>query len=223
MPANVNSSFVGHYSKEPSAIPGVYNGMRVEVLDRENELLFLADAQVLGAQMLELVRTSELLRPDIANALPVSIRGFNAYENCGIHIDGTLSKLAQGQDSAWLVKNLDVKGRDAGRSYKRSSIQARGWVCPASPPSGPWLECEVVNASAGGVCFRAAEPFELGAKLHVRFRLRYGKEQPPLPIAIRRVTDKGETYEYGCEFVDLTPDIDTAITRTIIQLQIMQR
>ena len=220
MPVNKNPSFIGHYSKAPSAIPGVYNGMRVEVLDRENELLFVADVEVLDAHMIELVRTSDFLRSGIEDGLPVSVRGFNAYESCGVHMEGVLSKLAQGQDSAWLVKSLDLKGKDAGRSFSRQPIEAQAWVQVANDEA--WLPCHVVNASAGGVCFRTTEPLELGAKLSIRFRLRRGKEQPPLTVAIRRVSDRGTEYEYGSEFVDLTPEVDAVITKTVIELQIMQ-
>ena len=218
-----NPSFIGHYSTEPSAIPGVYNGMRVEVLDEEGKLLFVADAQVLSAEMIELVRTSDLLRPGLGeDAISVSIRGFNAYENCGIHIDGELSKLARGQDSAWLVKKLDVKGKDTGRSFSRAPIKAKAWVCPENAAQAKWLACDVVNASAGGVCFRTAERFSAGDKLSIRFQLRRGKELPPLTIAVRRAGNRGEGYEYGCEFVDLNSEVDALITKTIIQLQIMQ-
>ena len=224
MAANVNASYVGHYSKDDSAIPGVYNGMCMEVLDRSGDLLFVADVQVLSGTMIELVRTSELLRPDIADMLPlsVSVRGFNAYQNCGIHMDGMLSKLAQDQDSAWLVKNIDHKGRDAGRSFSRQPITTQAWVRSLSEPEDQWLECKVVNASAGGVCFRTPEPLDPESKLSIRFRLRRGKEQPPLTVAIRRVTDRGDTFEYGTEFVDLTPEVNTVITRTVIALQNMQ-
>ena len=220
MPAGKNQSYIGRYSKEPSPIPGVYNGMRLEVLDRENELLFVADAEALRETMLELVRTSELLHPVEEEPLPVSIRGFNAFQNCGIHIDGMLSRLAQSQDSAWIVRELDLKGNDAGRSFSRQPIEARGWVQAAGTDG--WIDIQVVNASAGGVCFRSAEHFEQGQKLNIRFRLRRGREQPPLAIAIRRISERADGYEYGSEFVDLTPEVETNITRTLIQLQIMQ-
>ena len=218
-----NSSFIGHYSKEPSAIPGVYNGMRVEVLDEEGKLLFVADVEVLSAEMIELVRTSDLLRPGLGgDTIPVSIRGFNAYENCGIHIDGELSKLARDQDSAWLVKKLDVKGKDTGRSFSRAPIKAKAWVCPADAHQANWLACDVVNASAGGVCIRTTERFSAGDKFSIRFHLRRGKELPPLTIAVRRASSRSNGYEYGCEFVDLSSETDALITKTIIQLQIMQ-
>ena len=218
-----NPSYIGHYSKEPSAIPGMYNGMRVEVLDEEGKLLFVADAQVLSAELIELVRTSSLLRPGLGtSAVSVSIRGFNAYENCGVHIDGVLSKLAQDQDSAWIVKELDMKGKDTGRSFSRAPIKAKAWVCPDSAAQANWLACDVVNASAGGVCFRTTERFSAGDRLSIRFKLRRGKEQPPLTIAVRRAGGRGEGYEYGCEFVDLSSEVDAVITKTIIQLQIMQ-
>lgn len=214
-------SYVGHYAKEPSAIPGVYNGMRMEVLDRDNELLFVADAKVMNERLLELVRTGELLRGDLPDGLAVSVRGFNAYQNCGVHIEGKLSRFARGQDSAWLVRDLDLKGLDAGRAFSRRPIEAQAWIRPL-PGDGPWQDCKVVNASAGGVCFRCQEELESGAKLSIRFRLRRDHEQPPLAIAVRRVTDKGGQFEYGCEFVDLNPEVDLIIIRTMIQLQIMQ-
>ena len=219
--ANIpNPSFVGHYSKNTAHIPNIYNGMRMEVLDRSNELLFVGDVEVLSEQMIEVVRTSDLLSPTITDGMAVSVRGFNAYENCGVHIDGVLSKLAQEQDSAWLVKELDVKGKDTGRSFSRQPIHAQAWVQPEE--SEQWLPCTVVNASAGGVCFRMNEPLEIGARLRIRFNLGKNHEQPPLTIEIRRAADRRTEYEYGCEFVDLSPEVDTVITRTVIRLQIMQ-
>ena len=217
-----NRSFIGHYSKESSAIPGVYNGMRVEVLNSGNELLFMADVQVLNEHMIELVRTSEAPRYNVEDGQSVSIRGFNAYQNRGVHMTGRLSRLAQHQNEAWLVKDLNYKGSDLGRFFSRQPIQAQAWVLPEGAPESSWLACRVINASAGGVCFRTAEPLEAGDRLSIRFRLRPGKEQPPLAIAIRRVTDCGTEFEYGSEFVDLSSEVDAIITKTIIQLQIMQ-
>ncbi|MBQ9646748.1 MAG: PilZ domain-containing protein [Oscillospiraceae bacterium] len=217
-----NPSYVGHYAKEQSVIPNVYNGMRMEVLDRGNELLFVGDVEVQDPHMIEIVRTSDLLSPTVVDGMSVSIRGFNAYENCGVHMDGVLSKLAHDQDRAWLIKELDVKGKDAGRSFSRRPIEAKAWVRPAGDGAAKWLECRVVNASAGGVCFRMTEPLEIAAKLSIRFYLGRDHEQPPLNIVVRRASDRGSEYEYGCEFVDLSPEVDTVITRTIIRLQIMQ-
>ncbi len=215
-----NPSYVGHYSKNPAAIPNVYNGMRMEVLDRNNELLFVGDAEVISEKIMEIVRTSDLLAQGITDGMHVSVRGFNAYENCGIHIDGVLSRLAQDQDRAWVVKELDIKGKDTGRSFSRQPIHAQAWIQPEA--SNQWLPCSVVNASAGGVCFRMNEPMEIGARLRIRFNLGRNHEQPPLTVEIRRATDRRTEYEYGCEFVDLNSEVDTIITRTVIRLQIMQ-
>ena len=223
MAANPSASFIGHYAKQESSIPGIYNGMRMEVYGEENnELLFVADVEVLNDHTVELVRTSELPRREIPEELPVSVRGFNAQQKCGIHINGLLSKLARNQDRAWLVRDIDLKGRDAGRIYSRRPIRAEGWVRPLAEREERWIPCKVVNASSGGVCFRVPERFGPEDKLSIRFRLRRGKEQPPLNIAIRRVTDRGEEFEYGTEFVDLDSEVDMVITRTIIALQNMQ-
>ena len=223
MAAKPNPSYIGHYAKEDSQIPGLYNGMRMEVLDASGgELLFVADVQVVNEHMIELVRTSELMRQGLPDGMAVSVRGFNARQNCGIHLSGELWKLSQNQDNAWLVKNLDLLGRDAGRSYTRQPIRAEAWVRPLAQKTEKWLPCKVVNASSGGVCFRTSEPFEPDSRLSIRFRLRRGKEQPPLIIAVRRVTDRGGEFEYGTEFVDLDPDVDMIITRTVIALQNMQ-
>ena len=139
MAANPTGSFIGHYAKEESQIPGIYNGMRMEVFDEaQNELLFVADVEVLNERMIELVRTSELMRQEIEDGLPVSVRGFNASQKCGIHVAGLLSKLARNQDKAWLVKQLDLKGRDAGRTFSRRPIRAEGWVRPLSQKEERW-------------------------------------------------------------------------------------
>lgn len=229
MAAFQDPSFTGYSSREPSAIPGVYNGMRVDVLDDEDKLLFVAGIESLSAETIKLVQTSEPLRPGLGGGvIPVSIRGFNAYENCGIHIDGVLSKPAPDREGAWLVKELDVKGKDNGRSFNRRPIRAQAWACPEDAAEAgteaEWLVCEVVNASAGGVCFRTTGRFSSGDRLSIRFDFRHGKEQPPVMIVVRRASSRGESgesYEYGCEFV-LNSEVDAIIPRIISQLQFMR-
>ena len=222
MPSFPSRSYVGHYAKEPSAIPDVYNGMRVEALDSDNQLLFVADVQVLAEDRVELVRTSELFVSDLQTPMHVNIRGFNPFKNWGIRLEGEMSSIARGQDKAWLVKNVVNLGKDTTRSFSRKPLVASGWVKPADSSKDDWIPCQVVNASSGGVCIRCTEAYASGDKLTIRFKLRRDKEQPPLSIAIRRVTEREDQYEYGCEFVDLSPEVDTIIIRTNIELQNMQ-
>lgn len=220
MAAGPNPSYVGHYSNKDNMIPGVYNGMRMEVLDSGGEPLFFGNADVISETVLEVVRTSELLSQTIEENMPVCVRGFDPQRNRSVQLEGRLSRLSQDQDNAWLVREVVSRGAGAGRMFSRQSVRAQGWVLPEE--STQWLECRVVNASAGGVCFRMTEPMEPDARLKIRFRLPEGREQPPLTIRIRRVSDRGGEFEYGSEFVDLSPEVDTIIARTVIRLQIMR-
>ena len=212
------------YPYENSAdAPLPYDGMRVEVFDNRDNPLFEAVVKTINPRLIMLERTSELTSGDIQDAMRVSVRGFHFRQNCGVLMEGRLVKLAQVQDKAWMVADLTVVGTDSGRTFSRSRIQAKAWIAPENDTGGTWAECAVNDASAGGVRFQTAVLLTMGARYWIRFKLRRGRDQPPLLCAVRRITEREEGYEYGCEFVDITPEVDSVIVKTIIELNIMQK
>ena len=220
------------------ALP-IYTGMRVEVLGADGETLFEAVMEVINPRLGLLNRTSDLFAEDIPEAAPVTLRGFHAEKGVGVHMEGYLTPLSQEQDKAWMVQDLAVTEVDRGRVFPRAPLSAKGWVTsggdsgervsalldpkPPAPEDPAWRECDVVNASSGGVSIRTDLQAEQGDTLWVRFQLRRGIELPPLECAVRRVTEFEEEYGYGCEFIHITPEVDEVIAKTIIQLQIMRQ
>lgn len=200
------------------AIPPDYNGMRVEVYNTEGQLLFEAVLKIINRRLVILDRSSEPL-PGITDDIPVHIRGFHFARNLGVHMRGRLTRLAPTQDREWIVGEASVTGADRGRIFSRVPLEVNAWISPE--PDGPWEECTAVNASAGGVRIRSARALEAGSRLYIRFELRRGREQPPLLCEVRRGMEREDVYECGCEFVEITPEVESVIAKTIIELHLL--
>ena len=111
--------------------PSTYDGMRVEVYDETNRMLFEAIVKTIDSRLLVLERASELYVSEIGEATPVTLRGFHSVKNIGVFMKGRLVRLAQVQDKAWMVEDLEITGTDSGRTFSRAAIRAkRRCFCP---------------------------------------------------------------------------------------------
>ena len=233
-------------SSENSINPGVgednlpiYTGMRVEVFDKDARALFEARMEIINNRLAVLHRTSDMFWDDVEQEkeIPVTVRGFHADRKIGVYLKGGLLPTTQGQDKSWMFRDIQLSGTDQGRTFYRAPLRARGWIAPSaaaaerlvSAESGRlhredlWAECEVTNVSTGGVRVRTPAAMEPGERFQIRFKLRRGKEQPPLLCVVRSALDRMGEHEYGCEFADKTPETEDIIIKTVIELQIMQQ
>ena len=200
----------------------LYTGMQLEVFSASaGNLLFEARVtRVVREDFAEIERTSDAF-PVLRGGEAVRLRGYNAKENRGVWLEGMLSPFGN-HGEFWLVEGMKVTGQDGGRSSSRSyGTNAAGYVRPADAPETQDAPCRVSNVSTGGAAIRTAEEFSAGDVLLLSVKLRRGHAQPPLRCAVRRVTRRDEGYEYGCQFLEDSPEAGDAIIKTVLEIQMM--
>ena len=200
-----------------------YNGMRVEVFDAAQRLLFVAALFVRSGGNAELRQFAGASAPvSMDGPTPVSLRGFDDHQRLAIHFSCVISPAA---DRVWTAERLTLTGKDNDRAFFRQATNATGeavllgWVGLQNGKP-----CEVRNISAGGVCIQTREEYPMGSKIVLRFELIRGKEMPALRCQVLRVTPKrGGIFEYGCKFVDMPRGTEDQIARAIMELQMRQQ
>ncbi len=202
-------------------VPLDYDGMRVDVYDDESRLLFDANLKVIAPNLVALERLSDI-SSEITDNIAIYIRGFQSAQNIGVRMRGFLKRLAPTQDRDWIIRDFQIIGEDRGRVFSRTPLRADAWISPdLDLELKSWRECIVINASAGGARVQINQPLEYGSRVYIKFRLRRGKEQPPLACFVHQGSERDKIYEYGCEFIDITPEVESVIAKTLIELQLM--
>ena len=207
---------------EPDEYIVDYSGMRVEVLDTENRLLFVARFSASPSGKVNLYQLSagsvppEKLPPE-GGYLPVHLRGYYDRHKVAIHMNANISL---SEDGVWTAEDVVVVNRVNDRAFFRQSVDIKGEVLCLEAADGQYVPCEMVNISAGGACIRTARQFEVGDKLILRVRLLPDEKVEPLACGTLRVTEKKkDIYEYGCKFIDLSPTAEDQIAKAIMEMQ----
>ena len=194
--------------------------MRVEIMDEKGGLLFAARTNIKWDGSMELQPiTVPRLRPG-ADAVPVTIRGYEDSVKKAVHMEGTLYDRGNG---TWNVEDIELLGKDNDRAFYRQETAIGGEVTPMKQ-SGVYSEpCRIINISAGGVCILIDMEFRKGEKILLRSNLLEGWALTPLICVVRRVTKRKIGYEYGCEFTELTPAMEDVIAKAIMEMQLKLR
>ena len=191
-----------------------YSGMRMEVMDEDGHLLFVARTSVTWDGVLELtpITTPHIDDPD---GMYVTMRGYEEAIRKAVHMEGELEQ----RSSTWRVSDIHVTGKDNDRAFFRQETAADGDVLPMKQTGITSNQCRVVNISAGGVCILTDKDFRVGEKLLLRANRMGDLQLPPLICVVRRVARRRNSFEYGCEFVDLKPAVEDAIVKAIMEMQ----
>lgn len=196
-----------------------FSGMRIEVMDPKERLLFVARAGVSWSGGMELRPITPVrLRQEIQN-YPVLLRGYRDSEKKALHMQGAISGR---KDGAWNVNNVIVTARENDRTAYRQETSLRAETVPLRQYGVSAQPCRVVDLSTGGVCIHINQEFLLGERLLLKIKLS-GEAVTPLMCAVRRSTRRGSAYEYGCEFLDLTPQLEETISKAIMAMQAVRR
>ena len=204
---------------EEESVAG-YESMRVEIMDEDGKLLFVARVILSQTDRMELQPiTVPRLAPNTLN-LPVLLRGYDDTEKKAIHMSGDLSARSNG---LWRVDSIAIVGKDNDRAFYRQDTTLSGEITPMQQ-TGVYSEpCRLINISAGGVCFLADVECREGERILLRSNLLEGWSLTPLVCVVRRVTKRKIGFEYGCEFTDLTPATEDIIAKAIMEMQVKRR
>ncbi len=191
-----------------------YSGMRMEVMDEDGHLLFVARSSVTwdGQMELQPITTPNI---DDVDGVSVLMRGYEEAIQKAVHMEGELEQ----HSNTWRVSDLHVTGKDNDRAFFRQETSVEGDVLPMKQVGITSNHCRVVNISAGGVCILTDRTFRVGDKLLLRANQMEELQLPPLICVVRRMTRRKNGFEYGCEFVDLRPAVEDTIVKAIMEMQ----
>ena len=203
-----------------------YSGMRLEVMDMDGALLFVARLSISDYGDVQLYQITDYAMPqpesgeeadEAAIVIPVKMRGYFELEKTALHMQGEISPNSEG---LWKVENFHITGRENDRGFFRQGTNNVGTLHPLGADSGVEMTCDVINISASGVCFRTMEEFENGDRLQLRSKLL--QNQPPLVVncEVCRISGgRKDEFEYGCKFIDLNQTMQDDLARVIVDLQ----
>ena len=203
-----------------------YSGMRLEVMDENSTLLFVARLSISDYGDVQLYQITDYAMPlpengdgaeDAAITIPVLMRGYFELEKTALHMQGDITPIS---DGLWKVERFRVTGRENDRGFFRQGTNNVGTLHPIGSSSGVEMACDVVNISASGVCFRTMEEFEVGDRLQLRSKLLL--DQPALVVncEVCRISGgRKDEFEYGCKFIDLNQTMQDDLARVIVDLQ----
>lgn len=193
-----------------------YSGMRLEVMDAKERLVFVARATVSweGEMCLWPLTSSRLNGDEVS--YPVLLRGYDEAAKKAVHMTGYITR---GADGGWSVEELEITGKENDRAFFRQGSGLPGEVMPMRQNDIFRAQCRLVNISAGGVCVRTQAEFQLGDRILLKSSLLEGWEVIPLMCVVRRGVKRKAYNEYGCEFVDLTPKMEDMIVKSILERQ----
>ena len=193
-----------------------YSGMRLEVMDEEGALLFVARSSILwdGSMILQPITVpSDRIGSD---GLAVTMRGYQETVKKAVHMSCRLTPF---EDGGYKVEALEITSKDNDRAYYRQETAISGEVVPVRQRGMSEATCRLVNISAGGVCFIATAQYKVGDRLLLKTNLLPGVEMAPFLCAVRRANKKRFGYEYGCEFIQLDSGTEEMLAKAIMEMQ----
>ena len=212
----------GKKSSEQSAYASLsnYSGMRVEVFDQENTMLFTAKFIVTAGGECRLQQLTETDMPQELEPKAVSLRGYYAEQKVAVHMTGIITWVAE---DTWLADRVRVESKSNDRAFYRQGVDVTGDIRAVGKDRDEKTPCHVVNISAGGACVQTEADLPVEGMCILNFRLSNDVTLPPMPSEIRRKTKCKAGWEYGCRFLDLNATIEDQIAKTIMHMQMAKR
>ena len=225
--------------EEEQEVLAEFSGLRVEALDEDGGLMFVAklaigsgtsgELQLIGSyaeqaeeataqENAEAAQTGEDAdAPEETKPKPrhIQLRGYDEHLQKAIHLEGDATPFA---GRVWRVRNLALMGKDNDRAFFRQDVDAPGEAVPIRGGTGP-APCKVLNLSAGGACIQTSAAYEMGERLRLSFRIGQGSDMSVFCTVCRVSQRKENLFEYGCSFEHLDPAMEDAISRALLQLQ----
>jgi len=196
-----------------------YEGMRLEVLDRSEKLMFVAYAIITPAGMaLRPLTNVNVERGE--KRVRALLLGYDDETDKPVYLECIITER---KDGAWDADDVKLADRPTGRRYHRQDIRVAGEVMPMRQNDIKRERCSIINASANGVCIRSDAVFRLGDRLLLTSSLLKEWAVSPLMITVRRCTKKGGSFEYGCEFVELTEETEKLILKALREIEVRRR
>lgn len=199
----------------------VYSGMRVEVTADTGQVLFVAKLLGLHGNKAELHQYSEFEVNKDVEAFHARIRGYSDYERKVVYMEGVITP---GPKHIWQVEELATVYIGNDRAFFRLETNLNATATMFSGLTMGEKPCKLLNISIGGASIRSEYRYHEGDKFLLKVRLLEERPESAMFAQIVRVVEKEEgTFEYGCQFLELTDADQGQITQNIFGVQRQKR
>lgn len=197
----------------------IYSGMRVVVESLEGELLFIAKLQdpLRDTAVLQQYSEAEVFEDaaekaiDKTASLSVKIRGYNDWEHKAAFMEG---RITPKQTHVWQVENLNIIKIENERSSLRVNTALDAVILSPDGNDADEQICKLLNISVGGAGISSACRYYKGDKFLLRAKLLEDKPSFVVYCEVLRVVQKDTaSFEYGCQFLELTEDVQKQLAR----------
>ena len=195
----------------------IYSGMRVEVTTYDGRILFVAKLMGLHGDQAELHQYSQAAISPPDEPLPVQIRGYSDRDRRAVYMEGIIAPLPQDK---WSVAELKVRRAGNDRAFFRLDTNLDATATMFSGLAMGERPCKLLNISVGGACIGSETEYHMGDKFMLKVRLLEGRPESVMFSQVMRVTAKDSgSFEYGCQFLELTEADQEKITQNIFAAQ----
>lgn len=199
----------------------VYSGMRVEVTTDAGQVLFVAKLLGLHGNKAELHQYSEFEITKDIESFHARIRGYSDYERKAVYMEGVITP---GPKHIWRVEELTTVHIGNDRAFFRLETNLTATATMFSGLAMGEKPCKLLNISIGGASIRSEYRYHEGDKFLLKVRLLEDRPESAMFTQIVRVVEKDEeTFEYGCQFLELTDADQEQITQNIFAVQRQKR
>lgn len=204
--------------KETAEEREIYSGMRVEVTDQNDNMLFVAKLQGLRGDQAELHQYSEsAIDREEEEPLPVKIRGYNDHNRKAVYMEGVITPKPQ---NIWSVAELNVCKVGNDRAFFRLETNLEASATMFTGLEMGEKPCRLLNISVGGARITSERRYHEGDKFLLKVKLLEDRPESAMYSQVVRVLERedGKT-EYGCRFLELTEEDQERITQNIFAAQ----
>lgn len=204
--------------KEAAEEREIYSGMRVEVTDQNDNMLFVAKLQGLRGDQAELHQYSEsTIDREEEEPLPVKIRGYNDHNRKAVYMEGVITPKPQ---NIWSVAELNVCKVGNDRAFFRLETNLEASATMFTGLEMGEKPCRLLNISVGGARITSERRYHEGDKFLLKVKLLEDRPESAMYSQVVRVLERedGKT-EYGCRFLELTEEDQERITQNIFAAQ----
>lgn len=197
----------------------IYSGMRVVVESLEGEMLFIAKLQdpLRDTAVLLQYSEAECFEGAVAKVLdetaplPVKIRGYNEWECKAVFMEG---RITSRQTHVWQVESLNIIKIENERSSLRVDTMFDAVILSSDGDDADKRSCKLLNISVGGAGISSKHRYYKGDKFLLKVKLLEDKPSFVVYCEVLRVVQRDTaSFEYGCQFLELTEDVQNQLAR----------
>ncbi|MCI8360493.1 MAG: PilZ domain-containing protein [Clostridiales bacterium] len=200
------------------------SGMTVEVLTRDNQVVFLARVVEMHDKSVKLTSVSGDDVPQVFYNAEIKLRSFLSDMKT-VLFEGVVRGSSE---NFWIIEELKGQVRQ-GRAFYRQSVSTKAHVSCVNgiyapnrkrADGGKIAACDILDISGGGVRVSCKEKFEEGDWLFIMdANFAPVKDQFSFTCRVLRVEFKRNMYIYGCQFEGLSQKEQDRLIEAIFVLQ----